>query len=77
MNGCSHVGHVFLDSSRAPDYVRESGIKNQIRFAEVWLDDYKNIFYENYHITETRIYSNLMGERRERERERESESRAE
>eukprot|EP00026_Physarum_polycephalum_P008987 Phypoly_transcript_09094.p1 GENE.Phypoly_transcript_09094~~Phypoly_transcript_09094.p1 ORF type:complete len:415 (+),score=71.53 Phypoly_transcript_09094:91-1335(+) len=55
MNGCSHVGHVFLDSSRAPDYVRESGIKNQIRFAEVWLDDYKNIFYENYHITESQI----------------------
>jgi hypothetical protein len=55
MNGCSHVGHVFLDSGRAPDYVRESGIKNQIRLAEVWLDDYKHIFYENYHITEARI----------------------
>lgn len=55
MNGCSHVGHVFLDSSRAPDYVRDSGIKNQIRLAEVWLDDYKHIFYENYHITESQI----------------------
>jgi len=52
---CSHVGHIFNDASRAPKYVRESGIKNQIRFAEVWLDDYKHIFYENYKLTPQQI----------------------
>lgn len=55
MNGCSHVGHVFLDASTAPKYVRESGVTNQIRFAEVWLDDYKHIFYENYRINDEKI----------------------
>jgi polypeptide N-acetylgalactosaminyltransferase len=55
MTPCSHVGHIFLDATRAPKYVRESGIKNQIRFAEVWLDDYKNIFYEHYNIQPNNI----------------------
>lgn len=55
MTPCSHVGHIFLDASRAPKYVRESGVKNQIRFAEVWLDDYKKIFYEHYQISDVQI----------------------
>jgi len=55
MTPCSHVGHIFLDASRAPKYVRESGVKNQIRFAEVWLDDYKHIFYEHYQIQQSQI----------------------
>jgi len=55
MTPCSHVGHIFLDSSRAPKYVKESGVKNQIRMVEVWFDDYKKIFYENYGLTQTQI----------------------
>merc|ERR1712235_184001 len=44
---CSHVGHVFR--SRSP-YKWKPGQnvlkKNLVRLAEVWLDDYKNIYYE-------------------------------
>lgn len=44
---CSHVGHVFRERSPykwlpGVDVVR----KNSVRVAEVWLDDYKNIYYE-------------------------------
>jgi len=52
---CSHVGHIFTNEKKAPDYVKHSGTRNQIRFADVWMDDYKNIFYENYHIKPTDI----------------------
>lgn len=44
---CSHVGHIFRE--RSP-YKWLPGVdvvkKNSIRVAEVWLDDYKNIYYE-------------------------------
>lgn len=44
---CSHVGHIFRD--RSP-YKWKPGTniiqKNSIRLAEVWLDNYKNIYYE-------------------------------
>ncbi|VDM60112.1 unnamed protein product [Angiostrongylus costaricensis] len=44
---CSHVGHVFR--KRSP-YKWRSGVnvlkRNSIRLAEVWLDDYKQYFYE-------------------------------
>lgn len=44
---CSHVGHIFR--SRSP-YKWRSGVnvlvKNTVRLAEVWMDDYKNIYYE-------------------------------
>lgn len=45
---CSHVGHIFADPKKAVSYVTQSGVKNQIRFAEVWMDDYKHIFYKKY-----------------------------
>ncbi len=60
MTPCSHVGHIFLDSSRSPQYVRESGLRNPIRFAEVWLYDYKKVFYENYHISDGRIFYSFL-----------------
>jgi polypeptide N-acetylgalactosaminyltransferase len=44
---CSHVGHIFR--KRSP-YKWPSNInvvrKNTVRLAEVWLDDYKNYYYE-------------------------------
>ncbi|KAJ1364037.1 Polypeptide N-acetylgalactosaminyltransferase 5 [Parelaphostrongylus tenuis] len=44
---CSHVGHVFR--KRSP-YKWRTGVnvlkRNSIRLAEVWLDDYKQYFYE-------------------------------
>ncbi|KAL5006875.1 hypothetical protein ScPMuIL_015681 [Solemya velum] len=43
---CSHVGHIFR--KRAP-YKSKPGQwfqRNNIRLAEVWLDDYKNYYYE-------------------------------
>jgi polypeptide N-acetylgalactosaminyltransferase len=44
---CSHVGHVFRERSPykwlpGVDVVR----KNSVRVAEVWMDDFKNIYYE-------------------------------
>lgn len=39
---CSHVGHVF--PKRAP-YARPNFLQNTARAAEVWMDNYKNHFY--------------------------------
>ena len=44
---CSHVGHIFRERSPykwlpGVDVVR----KNSVRVAEVWLDDYKEIYYQ-------------------------------
>lgn len=44
---CSHVGHIFR--KRSP-YERKSGVnvlrKNTVRLAEVWLDEYSEIYYK-------------------------------
>ncbi|GAB6030360.1 Putative polypeptide N-acetylgalactosaminyltransferase 9 [Chamberlinius hualienensis] len=44
---CSHVGHIFR--KRSP-YQWRSGVnvlkKNSVRLAEVWLDDYKQYYYQ-------------------------------
>ena len=44
---CSHIGHVFRQ--KAP-YSHPGGgdviLKNSVRLAEVWMDDYKELFYE-------------------------------
>ncbi|KAL1237505.1 Polypeptide N-acetylgalactosaminyltransferase [Trichinella spiralis] len=44
---CSHVGHIFR--KRSP-YKWRPGVnvvkRNTVRLAEVWLDDYKNYYYE-------------------------------
>uniref|UniRef100_A0A663LPU0 Polypeptide N-acetylgalactosaminyltransferase 12 n=1 Tax=Athene cunicularia TaxID=194338 RepID=A0A663LPU0_ATHCN len=39
---CSHVGHVF--PKQAP-YSRSKALANSVRAAEVWMDDYKEIYY--------------------------------
>lgn len=43
---CSVVGHIFRSSSphsfpKGTDVI----IRNQVRLAEVWMDEYKQIFY--------------------------------
>lgn len=50
---CSHVGHIFRERSPykwlpGVDVVR----KNSIRVAEVWMDDYKDVYYQrlNYRL---------------------------
>ncbi|CAG5134607.1 unnamed protein product [Candidula unifasciata] len=46
---CSHVGHIFR--KRSP-YKWRTGVnvvkKNTIRLAEVWMDEYKNYYYERF-----------------------------
>ncbi|KAK2836410.1 hypothetical protein Q7C36_014279 [Tachysurus vachellii] len=39
---CSHVGHVF--PKKAP-YARPKFLQNTVRAAEVWMDSYKDLFY--------------------------------
>lgn len=39
---CSHVGHVF--PKKAP-YSRSKALANSVRAAEVWMDEYKEIYY--------------------------------
>lgn len=44
---CSHVGHIFR--KRTPYKWRENVnvlLKNNVRLAEVWLDDYKKYYYD-------------------------------
>ena len=65
---CSHVGHVFRD--RSP-YKWKPGTnilrRNLVRLAEVWLDDYKQVYYD-------RINNNLgdFGDVEERKQLRKS-----
>uniref|UniRef100_UPI00358E739B polypeptide N-acetylgalactosaminyltransferase 12-like n=1 Tax=Myxine glutinosa TaxID=7769 RepID=UPI00358E739B len=39
---CSHVGHVF---PRKAPYSRSKALANTVRAAEVWMDEYKEIYY--------------------------------
>ncbi|ROK35828.1 Polypeptide N-acetylgalactosaminyltransferase 12 [Anabarilius grahami] len=39
---CSHVGHVF--PKKAP-YSRNKALANSVRAAEVWMDEYKEVYY--------------------------------
>ncbi|RUS78127.1 hypothetical protein EGW08_014100, partial [Elysia chlorotica] len=44
---CSHVGHVFRDVNPAMrDTKRNPSIRNSVRVAEVWMDQFKHFFYE-------------------------------
>lgn len=39
---CSHVGHVF---PKTAPYSRSKALANSVRAAEVWMDEYKDIYY--------------------------------
>ncbi|EGD83492.1 hypothetical protein PTSG_04099 [Salpingoeca rosetta] len=46
---CSRVGHIFRDwhpYAIPNSTVNETFLKNSIRLAEVWMDEYKDIFYD-------------------------------
>ena len=44
---CSHVGHVFR--SKSPyTWVKNSLRKNLVRLAEVWMDGYKQFYYDTF-----------------------------
>ncbi|XP_031585141.1 polypeptide N-acetylgalactosaminyltransferase 12 [Oreochromis aureus] len=64
---CSHVGHVF--PKKAP-YSRSKALANSVRAAEVWLDEFKEIYYHrNPHarleafgdVTERRMLREKLG----------------
>ncbi|KAI8789545.1 polypeptide N-acetylgalactosaminyltransferase 5 [Biomphalaria glabrata] len=42
---CSHIGHIFRRTNPIK-WNSNIGSKNSIRVAEVWMDEYKNYFYE-------------------------------
>ncbi|XP_050351164.1 putative polypeptide N-acetylgalactosaminyltransferase 9 [Nymphalis io] len=42
---CSHVGHIFRD--KFPYHTTKGSLKrNSVRLAEVWLDEYANLYYQ-------------------------------
>ena len=65
---CSHVGHVFR--KRSPYAGASSMIdRNSIRLAEVWLDDYKEIYYNYKKLDKNLVeYGNLTARKELRER---------
>jgi polypeptide N-acetylgalactosaminyltransferase len=46
---CSHVGHIFGTDNRYSEPDIDYKRRNTIRLAEVWLDDYAEIFYRRSH----------------------------
>ena len=44
---CSHVGHVFRSHSPYT-WVKNSLKQNLVRLAEVWMDDYKQFYYDSF-----------------------------
>ncbi|XP_059171586.1 polypeptide N-acetylgalactosaminyltransferase 5-like [Physella acuta] len=65
MDICSHVGHIFR--SHTPIKGDHSAVvRNSVRAAEVWMDDYKNYFYENINY-QTGNFGNVTDRKRLRE----------
>ncbi|CAF0916464.1 unnamed protein product [Adineta ricciae] len=65
---CSHVGHVFR--KRSPySWPKNTNVirKNSVRLAEVWLDDYKNYYYERINFS-LGDYGNVSDRKQLRER---------
>lgn len=62
---CSHVGHVF--PKRAP-YARPNFLQNTARAAEVWMDDYKEHFYNRNPPARKEAYGDISERKFLRER---------
>ena len=46
---CSHVGHIYRTSAPySSSSKQKNAMKNMIRLAEVWTDDYKHVYYERF-----------------------------
>ncbi|XP_055213879.1 POC1 centriolar protein homolog B isoform X4 [Gorilla gorilla gorilla] len=62
---CSHVGHVF--PKRAP-YARPNFLRNTARAAEVWMDEYKEHFYNRNPPARKEAYGDISERKLLRER---------
>lgn len=49
---CSHVGHVFRNTPPYSFGPKKNVVKNNlVRMAEVWLDEFKDYYYQNINFT--------------------------
>ncbi|XP_048057379.1 polypeptide N-acetylgalactosaminyltransferase 12 [Megalobrama amblycephala] len=62
---CSHVGHVF--PKRAP-YSRNKALANSVRAAEVWMDEYKEVYYHRSPHARLEAYGDVTDRRKLRMR---------
>ncbi|XP_008330208.1 polypeptide N-acetylgalactosaminyltransferase 12 [Cynoglossus semilaevis] len=62
---CSHVGHVF--PNKAP-YSRSKALANSVRAAEVWMEDYKDLFYHRNPSARLEAYGDVTERIRLKER---------
>uniref|UniRef100_A0A672SDB1 Polypeptide N-acetylgalactosaminyltransferase n=1 Tax=Sinocyclocheilus grahami TaxID=75366 RepID=A0A672SDB1_SINGR len=58
---CSHVGHVF--PKKAP-YSRNKALANSVRAAEVWMDEYKEMYYHRSPHARLEAYGDVMDRRK-------------
>lgn len=62
---CSHVGHVFrhkMPYSWGKDGYR-TFIRNSLRVAEVWMDQYKEVYYDRIYYSQNEVSSYILIER--------------
>uniref|UniRef100_A0A8C6SU98 Polypeptide N-acetylgalactosaminyltransferase n=1 Tax=Neogobius melanostomus TaxID=47308 RepID=A0A8C6SU98_9GOBI len=62
---CSHVGHVF--PKKAP-YSRSKALANSVRAAEVWMDEFKEVYYHRNPHARLEAYGDVTQRRKLRER---------
>ncbi|XP_075068936.1 polypeptide N-acetylgalactosaminyltransferase 12 [Mixophyes fleayi] len=62
---CSHVGHVF--PKQAP-YSRSKALANSVRAAEVWMDEYKELYYHRNPHARLEPYGDVTERRQLREK---------
>ncbi|KAM4705062.1 polypeptide N-acetylgalactosaminyltransferase 12 [Rhinophrynus dorsalis] len=62
---CSHVGHVF---PRQAPYSRSKALANSVRAAEVWLDEYKELYYHRNPHARKEPYGDVTERRKLREK---------
>lgn len=62
---CSHVGHVF--PKKAP-YSRSKALANSVRAAEVWMDEFKEVYYHRNPHARLEAYGDVTQRRKLKER---------